>query len=38
MPVWLEILLNLVGYAGFVVIATFHKPPRRPHDGTTSVS
>jgi hypothetical protein len=26
MPVWMEILLNVIGYAGFVAIATFHKP------------
>ena len=26
MPVWMEILLNVIGYAGFVIIATFHKP------------
>ena len=30
MPVWLEILLNLVGYAGFVAVATFHRPPGEP--------
>lgn len=32
MPVWLEILLNVIGYAGFVAVATFHKPSREPHD------
>jgi hypothetical protein len=25
MPPWLEILINVVGYAGFVAIATYHK-------------
>jgi hypothetical protein len=25
MPVWMEILLNVIGYAGFIGIATFHK-------------
>ena len=25
MPVWMEILVNVIGYAGFIVIATFHK-------------
>ena len=25
MPVWMEILLNVIGYAGFVAIAIFHK-------------
>lgn len=26
MPLWLEILVNVIGYAGFIAIATFHKP------------
>ncbi len=26
MPIWMEILLNVIGYAGFIAIATFHKP------------
>jgi hypothetical protein len=26
MPVWIEILINLVGYAGFVAVASCHKP------------
>lgn len=26
MPVWMEVLVNVIGYAGFVGIATFHKP------------
>ena len=25
MPIWLEILLNVVGYAGFIAIAIYHK-------------
>ena len=24
MPVWMEVLLNVIGYAGFVGVATFH--------------
>jgi hypothetical protein len=24
MPVWMEVLLNIVGYAGFVAVATFN--------------
>ena len=39
MPVWLEILLNLIGYAGFVAVATFHKPSGEPpHDGGKCLS
>lgn len=30
MPAWLEILLNLCGYAGFVALAT--RGPACPHD------
>ena len=30
MPVWMEILLNVIGYAGFVAVATFHKPSGEP--------
>ena len=26
MPPWMEILLNVIGYAGFIGVATFHKP------------
>lgn len=26
MPVWIEILVNVIGYGGFLAIATFHKP------------
>ena len=25
MPVWMEVLLNVIGYAGFVGLATFNK-------------
>ena len=25
MPVWMDILLNVIGYAGFVGVATFNK-------------
>ena len=24
-PAWLEILINLIGYAGFIAVATWHK-------------
>ncbi len=27
MPVWIEIVLNLVGYGGFVALATYHRAP-----------
>ena len=34
MPIWMEILLNVIGYAGFVAIATFYKPSGKlPCDG-----
>ena len=26
MPVWLEVLLNVIGYGGFIVIAMYHRP------------
>ncbi len=26
-PAWMEVLINLIGYAGFVVLAIHHKPP-----------
>ena len=39
MPVWMEILLNVIGYAGFVVVATFHKPSgEMPRDGGKCVN
>jgi hypothetical protein len=25
MPVWVEVLLNLIGYGGFVAIAMYHR-------------
>jgi hypothetical protein len=37
MPPWMEILLNVLGYVGFIVIATYHRtsskklPERDPH-------
>jgi len=27
MPVWMEILINVIGYAGFIAVATYHKSP-----------
>jgi hypothetical protein len=27
MPAWMEILINVIGYAGFIGIATYHKSP-----------
>lgn len=27
MPVWIEIVLNLVGYGGFVALAIYHRAP-----------
>ena len=27
MPVWMEILINVLGYGGFVAVATNHKAP-----------
>ncbi len=39
MPVWMEILINMSGYAGFVAVATFHKPSRElPQDNANGVS
>ena len=29
MPAWMEILINVIGYAGFIGIATYHKPPSK---------
>ena len=28
MPAWLEILINLIGYGGFIDIAMYHRSPR----------
>ena len=27
MPVWMDILINVIGYAGFVAVATYHRSP-----------
>jgi hypothetical protein len=27
MPVWLEIVINVMGYAGFIAVATYHRSP-----------
>ena len=27
MPAWLEILINLIGYGGFIAIAMYHRSP-----------
>lgn len=27
MPPWMEILVNLIFYAGFVAVAIYHRPP-----------
>ena len=27
MPVWLDILINVMGYAGFIAVATYHRSP-----------
>jgi hypothetical protein len=29
MPAWMEILVNVIGYAGFIGIATYHKPANK---------
>lgn len=29
MPVWMEVLINVIGYGGFVAIATCHRSPRK---------
>jgi hypothetical protein len=26
MPLWVEVLLNVIGYGGFVAIAIYHRP------------
>jgi hypothetical protein len=39
MPVWMEVLINVIGYAGFVAVATFHKPSaEHPCDERTCLS
>jgi hypothetical protein len=32
-PPWLEILLDLVGFAGFIGLAIWHKSPRKDDEG-----
>ena len=27
MPVWMELLLNVMAFAGFIAIAVYHKQP-----------
>jgi len=27
MPAWMELVLNVIGFAGFIGIATYHKHP-----------
>jgi hypothetical protein len=29
MPVWMDILLNVIGYAGFVGVAIFNRSPEQ---------
>ena len=34
MPIWMDILLNVIGYAGFIGVATFnHSPDERKTSG-----
>ena len=30
MPVWMDVLLNIIGYAGFVGVATFNRSAEEP--------
>ena len=30
MPAWMEVLLNVIGYAGFVGVATFNRSAEEP--------
>lgn len=32
MPVWMDILLNVIGYAGFVGVATFNHAPEQARE------
>jgi hypothetical protein len=42
LPAWVDMLVNVIGYAGFIAIATWHKSsdeittgsPLRGHSGT----
>lgn len=39
MPVWMEIAVNVLGYAGFVAVATLHKSSSKPaRDDETCVN
>jgi hypothetical protein len=38
MPAWMEILLNVIGYGGFIAIAQFHKRPDEPRPRTKRLS
>lgn len=38
MPVWMEVLINVIGYAGFVGVATFNHSGEAPEAGQESVS
>lgn len=29
MPIWIEILINVTGYAGFIAVASRHRPPSK---------
>ena len=29
MPAWLEVLLNVIGYGGFIAIAMYHRSPSK---------
>ena len=32
LPAWMEILVNVIGYAGFIGIATWHKSSDESHN------
>ena len=34
MPAWLEILINLIGYGGFIAIAMYHRSPSEKAAGS----
>ena len=33
MPIWLDIVINVIGYAGFIAIATYHRSPNEKFPG-----
>jgi hypothetical protein len=35
MPPWLEILLDLMAFAGFIAIAIFHRPRHKNREPTS---